>query len=332
MTDFSKDQINDLLNNVTDITFNTVDFSASYVYFNNSRKTKDVVEYTIEGEQEVFEALYKIIIDQFQKNPNKKDYQALFYGHYFRCNMIVSVSGSLIHCRHMPFDFIELRKTGIPDVMIEELMHPRLNKGGLIFIAGAPGNGKSTTAAGIIKERLKLHGGVCICLEDPVEIPLHGKHGEGRCIQVPVDTNFADAIKSSLRSYPAGQNTMLFVGEMRDGESAATALQAAIDGRLVITTFHAEDLMIAFERMANLLSTIKKEEEAYFLIAQAFRVGIYQRLAKSQNKMTLRTALLLDTLEVYSFIKNKKISGLQQARESQFLDLKDKRRIKYRLD
>lgn len=165
MTDFSKDQINDLLNNVTDITFNTIDFSASYVYFNNSRKTKDVVEYTIEGEQEVFEALYKIIIDQFQKNPNKKDYQALFYGHYFRCNMIVSVSGSLIHCRHMPFDFIELRKTGIPDVMIEELMHPRLNKGGLIFIAGAPGNGKSTTAAGIIKERLKLHGGVCICLK-----------------------------------------------------------------------------------------------------------------------------------------------------------------------
>jgi hypothetical protein len=90
--------------------------------------------------------------------------------------------------------------------------------------------------------------------------------------------------------------------------------------------------MIAFERMANLLSTVKTEDEAYFLMAQAFRIGIYQRLAKSQNKMTLRTSLLLDTLEVYSFIKNKKISGLQQARESQFLDLKNKRRIKYRLD
>lgn len=332
MTDFSTEQINNLLNDVTDITFNTVDFGASYVYFNNDRSTKDIIEYKDDEDQKIFEALYKIIIEQFQKNPNKKDYQALFHGHYFRCNLIGSVSGNLIHCRHMPFDFIELRQTGIPEVMINELMHSRLNKGGLIFIAGAPGNGKSTTAAGIIKERLKLHGGVCICLEDPVEIPLHGKHGDGRCIQVPVDTNFADAIKSSLRSYPAGQNTMLFIGEMRDGDSAATALQAAIDGRLVITTFHAEDLMIAFERMANLLSTVKTEEEAYFLMAQAFRIGIYQRLAKSQNKMTLRTSLLLDTLDVYSFIKNKKISGLQQAREKQFLDIKDGRRIKYRLD
>lgn len=331
MTDFSKDMINNLLEKVTDVTFDTVDFSASYVYSSNNIKTKDVSEYTMD-ERKVFEALFKIIIEQFQKRPDKKDYLAIFYGHSFRCNMINSVSGNFIHCRHMPFDFIELRNTGIQEPIINELMHPRLNKGGLIFIAGAPGNGKSTTAAGLIKERLKIHGGVCICLEDPVEIPLQGKHGNGRCIQVPVDTSFADAIKSSLRSYPSGQNAMLFVGEMRDAESAATALQAAIDGRLVITTFHAEDLNIAFERMANLLSSIKNEEEAYFLIAQAFRVGIYQRLAKSQNKMTLRTSLLVDTLDVYSYIKHKKINGLQQARETQFLDLKNGVRIKYRLD
>jgi Tfp pilus assembly pilus retraction ATPase PilT len=331
MTDFSKDMINNLLEKVTDVTFDTVDFSASYVYSSNNIQTKDVSEYTTD-ERKVFEALFKIITEQFQKRPDKKDYLAIFFGHSFRCNMINSVSGNFIHCRHMPFDFIELRKTGIQEPIINELMHPRLNKGGLIFIAGAPGNGKSTTAAGLIKERLKIHGGVCICLEDPVEIPLQGKHGNGRCIQVPVDTSFSDAIKSSLRSYPSGQNAMLFVGEMRDAESAATALQAAIDGRLVITTFHAEDLNIAFERMANLLSSIKTEEEAYFLIAQAFRVGIYQRLAKSQNKMTLRTSLLVDTLDVYSYIKNKKINGLQQARETQFLDLKNGVRIKYRLD
>ncbi len=331
MIDIKKEEVDKLFNSVTDVTFYTLDFNSSYIYFKDRIETKDVSDYS-EKEQVVFKVLFDLIIDQFKINNLKKDYQVIFHNHHFRCNLINSVSGNVIHCRHMPSEFIELNKTGIPDFLIEEFLHPRLNKGGLLFISGAPGQGKSTTAAGIIKERLKKFGGVCICLEDPVEIPLQGKHGNGRCIQVPVENSFDEAIKSSLRSYPSGQNTMLFVGEMRDSESAATALQAAIDGRLVITTFHTENLMLAFQRIAGLLSKNKTEEEAYNLISESFRLGTHQRLAKSQSKMTLRTSILLDTLDVYASIKNNKLNNLQQAREVQFNQLSKGNTINYRLN
>lgn len=331
MNEFDKIKINSLLEHVTDVTFTPVNFKDSYVYYASKLVTKEFHEYERE-EFDILKAIYELIAEQIKDAKVIKDHQTVFYGHTFRCNIIKSVAGNMIHCRHMPFEFMLLKNTGINQITQQELLHPRLNKGGLLFISGAPGNGKSTTAAGVIKERLHLFGGVCICLEDPVEIPLHGKHGNGRCIQVPIETTFADAIKSSLRSYPAGQNCMLFVGEMRDAESAIAALQAAIDGRLVITTFHTEDIMLAFERMANLLSELKSEEESYFLMAQAFRVGIHQRIVKKPEKMSLRTSLLVDTHEVYSFIKNKKISGLQQARETQYIEFNQGNRIKYRTD
>lgn len=329
MISFNQDEINLLLNPISDLLFKTYEEESSYVYIKNLMEDREIKTFT-DREKEIFKAFFKLVVEKYSMAKDKADVHVIFYGHYFRCNMMHTISGDEIACRHMPFEFITLEQTGLHQSIQKEVLHSRLKKGGLIFVCGAPGNGKSTTTAAIIKERLKEFGGVCISIEDPVEIPMHGKHGNGRCIQVPVTTNFSDAVRNSMRSYPTGQSNMLFLGEIRDSETAQEAIRSAIDGRLVITTFHTESINMAFERLVALSKEKLGEDDAYSLIAEAFRFGIHQRLVKTNEKIMLRTSVLADTLEVYTNIRNKRISHLQNEKERQFILLKNNEELTYR--
>lgn len=328
MNEFSKKDIDTFLTPVTDITLDLIDLESSYVYIKSSGVTKEFKEHN-ENEKKTLNIVAQLVIEQSLKLGMKKDFQIAYNGHYFRCNVINSIAGKLITCRHMPFNFIQLHELGLPESIMKEMMHERLNKGGLIFICGSPGQGKSTTTAALIDARLRKYSGLCIAIEDPVEIPLHGKHGEGRCIQVPVETTFRDSIRDSMRSYPTGQNNLLFLGEVRDADTAVNAIRSAIDGRLVITTFHTDNIINAFERLISLASIELSEDEAYSLVAETFRFGLHQRLVKG-NKIVIRTNVLVDTQEVYSNIREKRLNHLQNERERQFLLLKSQSNLNYR--
>jgi len=330
MSSFNQKDVDNLFTNITDIYADILNMDASYIYFSNKIETKDFIEFNSQ-ERLMLDTLYKLILESYSAQPNKKDINIVFHNHYFRCNIIGSIGGKLINCRHMPYEFIDLRSLGLSDSILREMMHPRLNKGGLVFICGAPGNGKSTTTAALIKARLQQYAGVCITVEDPVEIPLQGKHGNGRCIQVPVETNFNDAIRSSLRAYPTGQTNILFIGEVRDSETACNVIRAAIDGRLVITTFHTDDINNAFERLISLSIKELGEDEAYNLVAEIFRFGIHQRLVKLNGKISIRANVLVDTQEVFSNIKSKRIAHIQNEKERQFTTIKAGNKIDYRI-
>lgn len=81
-----------------------------------------------------------------------------------------------------------------PDPSIGHAGSARLSAGraderhvrGLIFICGEMGTGKTSSAASLVKARLEAWGGICVAVEDPPEPFLNGRHGSGRCIQVPV--------------------------------------------------------------------------------------------------------------------------------------------------
>ncbi|MDA0629118.1 ATPase, T2SS/T4P/T4SS family, partial [Acinetobacter baumannii] len=116
---------------------------------------------------------------------------------------------------------------------VSKLMQQRLS--GLIVIAGPFGAGKTTTASALIAARLSKFGGVAITIEDPPEMPLEGKHGEGVCYQTWADRGgFGDATRKMARFAPS----IIFLGEVRDAETAAEALRASINGRLVVCTAH----------------------------------------------------------------------------------------------
>lgn len=120
-----------------------------------------------------------------------------------------------------------------------------LAKPGLVLITGPTGCGKSTTLACFLLI-LATRSRHIVTIEDPVEYIVSGTD------QLSLPSNgrlrFADALRSVLRQDP----DILMVGEIRDEETARTAVRAAITGRLLLSTLHTSDTAAAIPRLRDL--------------------------------------------------------------------------------
>lgn len=146
---------------------------------------------------------------------------------------------------------------------IDEIVgHPR----GMLLMVGPTGSGKSTTLYSMINA-LNTTDRKIITLEDPIE------YGIGGISQIPIDTtggqHFADGLRSVLRLDP----DVVMVGEIRDADTAKTAIQASITGHLVLSSFHANSTSAAFSRMIDLIGVNP-------IFSTAIRMVIAQRLVR----------------------------------------------------
>ena len=120
------------------------------------------------------------------------------------------------------------------DTIQEIISHPR----GLVLMVGPTGSGKSTTLYSILNA-LNNSERKIITLEDPIEYGITG------ITQIPIHTtegkSFADGLRSVLRLDP----DVVMVGEIRDSDTAKTAIQASITGHLVLSSFHANSTAAA---------------------------------------------------------------------------------------
>lgn len=147
--------------------------------------------------------------------------------------------------------------------MIREIIsHPR----GLVLMVGPTGSGKSTTLYSILNA-LNTTERKIITLEDPIEYGIRG------ISQIPIHTNdggsFAEGLRSVLRLDP----DVVMVGEIRDADTAKTAIQASITGHLVLSSFHANSTAAAFARMIDLIGTNP-------IFASSIRLLMAQRLVR----------------------------------------------------
>lgn len=144
----------------------------------------------------------------------------------------------------------------------EVVSHPR----GMMLMVGPTGSGKSTTLYSIINA-LNTTDRKIITLEDPVEFSIPG------ISQIPIDStggqHFADGLRSILRLDP----DVVMVGEIRDADTAKTAIQASITGHLVLSSFHANSTSAAFSRMIDLIGQNP-------IFSSAIRLLIAQRLVR----------------------------------------------------
>jgi len=173
-----------------------------------------------------------------------------------------------------------LASLGMPKAVAEKLLAPDLREGLVVFL-GKAGSGKTTTAASFISERLSRFGGVCWTIENPIELPLQGKHGMGWCYQTEAscDDDIGPAVRNMLRTSP----NIIFIGEIRDGLAVREAIAAATSGHLVVATFHAGDLLSGIARLARLAG----DGTATAAIADGLRVGVHLSLYNAEPGLAL---------------------------------------------
>jgi twitching motility protein PilT len=145
---------------------------------------------------------------------------------------------------------------------------------GLILVTGATGSGKTTTLAAMIDYMNRTRQQHIITIEDPIEI----LHPDRSCIvnqrEVGLDTeSFGQALRRALRQDP---DTIL-IGELRDAETAQTALQAAESGHLVLSTLHTIDAAETVGRMIEFFPP-EKQEVIRAILAGVLRGVVSQRL------------------------------------------------------
>jgi twitching motility protein PilT len=176
--------------------------------------------------------------------------------------------------RRISAEIPEIEKLNLPPLIIKHMLGLG-RRDGLIVISGASGQGKTTTAVGLLSYYLNNYGGTAVTIEDPCEFVLAGRHGTGgQCFQVEVENeeDWAICLKRSLRWSPR----YIFVGEVRTPKAAEQLLRAASTGHLVITTMHAGAMD---EALMGLV----------FLAEQSMGSGVHNMLASGLTALVNQT-------------------------------------------
>ena len=186
----------------------------------------------------------------------------------YRVSLTPAVHGQKLVIRvldstHAPSRLHEL---GLVAWMYEKLRGIATRDSGLLLACGPTGSGKTTTLYSCIRE-IDVNQRNAITIEDPVEYYLEG------CTQIPIDHKQDNTFGSILRSVLRQDPDVIFVGEVRDTETATVAMQAAMTGHLVYTTVHAKDSIGAIFRLLDL------GVEGY-LVANALDITLAQRLVR----------------------------------------------------
>ncbi len=138
---------------------------------------------------------------------------------------------------------------------------------GMILVTGPTGSGKSTTLYAVL-DQLKTVTTNIITMEDPVEYRMQGIN-QGQ-VNAEIGFTFASGLRSILRQDP----NIVMIGEIRDGETATMAVQAALPGHIVLSTLHTNDASGAIPRLIDM-------GVEPFLITSSLNATVAQRLCRT---------------------------------------------------
>jgi twitching motility protein PilT len=168
--------------------------------------------------------------------------------------------------------FEELR---LPEVMRTLADSPR----GLVLMTGPTGTGKTTTIASMIGYINRSRRAHIVTIEDPIEVVHDDEMSIIQQREIGLDT---DSYEAALRHVVRQDPDVIFVGEIRDADSALSAIQAAETGHLVISTLHTIDCMETINRVLDLFPP-QQAKEVRTSFAGALRGIVSQRLVQKAD-------------------------------------------------
>lgn len=226
----------------------------------------------------------------------------------YRASVMQTLAGEVFVLRKMANAVLTLAELGIPQAYIRHLMTRDLS--GLLVISGAIKSGKSMTACATVKDRLTAFGGVAVTVEDPIEIPLEGSHGQGICFQTstPRDrSGFADAFRHLTR----WGARIILIDEIRDQETAAEVLQASVNGHLIITTMLAENVIQTITKLHALANYKLAQGGAQALMADGLLGVLHQKFSRcTRHKLETEFLFFKDAPTLKTVLRNGKYEQL----------------------
>jgi twitching motility protein PilT len=190
---------------------------------------------------------------------------------------------------------------------------------GLILVTGATGAGKTTTLAAIVGHINRTRRQHIVTIEDPIEI----LHSDATCIvnqrEVGIDTDsFNEALRRALRQDP----DVILIGELRDSETAQTALQAAESGHLVLSTMHTVDASETIGRLVEFFPA-DKQPQIRSIMGGVLRGVISQRLLpRTGGGRVAAVEVMIANSRIQELIRENKPEFVEEAiAEGAFFDM-----------
>jgi twitching motility protein PilT len=174
-----------------------------------------------------------------------------------RCNLYRTYGGRklVVSIRRLPLQPLPLDKLGLPAYVRSMIDSAK----GLVLVTGPTGSGKTTTIASMLDYINRNRTSHIITIEQPIEYELESHASIVSQREVPTDTpTFPAGLREALRQKP----DVIMVGEIRDPETAETALQAGESGHLVLATMHTGSAIGTLTRLLSFFPAEHRERYA----------------------------------------------------------------------
>lgn len=224
----------------------------------------------------------------------------------FRCNIFRQRGTPEVVMRTVPYKIPTVEELGLPNT----LNHLSLESRGLLLVTGITGSGKSTTIASMVNNINKSVPVHIVTIEDPIEFVYRDEMASITQREVGIDTEtFHDALKYVLRQDP----DVILLGEMRDPETAATAMTAAETGHLVMSTLHTSDAIQTIDRIVDMFPPTQHNQIRNQL-ANTLKASISMRLIPKigGGGMVPAVEIMINTPAIRSLIIENKLSEIKQ--------------------